>query len=273
MLLVADDANAAYSNPRELTKRADSLPIIAPAYRTGGPHSAVTSSAPARIIQTALAPLVGTLTSITWHIGVRTSPARPRTGGTQAPRQSPPGVGQGNAGSWADGAQASGYGNGDYASDGSGYGYQGGDGYGGYPQQEQGQYGQPYVDRLQPPYGEPGGYDQPAGYGQPADYGYQPSAGLTPGTASKITSGPPEPGYDAPGSGQGYPGSGQGYEAPNDVYGQQRRLLGHGTADPATPRCPMAATATRVATPATTGTAGSPPPRPAPASPTPARTR
>ena len=54
----------------------------------------------------------------------------PADWGQQAPRQSSPGVGQGNAGSWVDGAQ--GYGNDDYddyASDGTGNGYQRGDGY------------------------------------------------------------------------------------------------------------------------------------------------
>ena len=122
----------------------------------------------------------------------------PADWGQQAPRQSSPGTGQGNAGSWADEAQ--GYGNGDYddyASDRSGYGYQGGDGYGGYPQQEQGQYSQLDAYGPQAPYGEPGGHDQPAGYGQQADYGYQQ----------------PEPGYGAP-------GGGQGYQAPSDGYGQ-----------------------------------------------------
>jgi hypothetical protein len=120
----------------------------------------------------------------------------PADWGQQAPRQSSPGTGQGNAGSWVDEAQ--GYGDyDDYASDRSGYGQQGGDGYGGYPQQEQGQHSQRDAYGPQAPYGEPGGYDQPAGYGQQADYGYQQ----------------PEPGYGAP-------GGGQGYQAPNDGYGQ-----------------------------------------------------
>jgi hypothetical protein len=122
----------------------------------------------------------------------------PADWGQQAPGQSSPGTGQGNAGSWVDEAQ--GYGNGDYddyASDRPGYGYQGGDGYGGYPQQEQGPNSQRDAYGPQAPYGEPGGYDQPTGYGQHADYGYQQ----------------PEPGYGAP-------GGGQGYQAPNDGYAQ-----------------------------------------------------
>ena len=133
----------------------------------------------------------------------------PAEWGHQAPRQSPPGVGQGSAGSWADGAQ--GYGNGDYgdyASDGSGYDYQSGDGYGGYPRQEQGQYGQRDAYEPQPPYGEPGGYDQPAGYG------YQQPARADAGYGQQDHFRPPEPGYDVP-------GGGQGYQAPNDGYGQR----------------------------------------------------
>ena len=138
----------------------------------------------------------------------------PADWGQQAPGQSPPGTGQGNAGSWVDEAQ--GYGNDDYASDRSGYGYQGGDGYGGYPQQEQGQYSQRDAYGPQAPYGEP------SGYGQPADYGYQQPAGPDAGYA--LGQGPdsqygqqdhyqqPEPGYGAPG--------GQGYQAQNDGYGQ-----------------------------------------------------
>ena len=140
-------------------------------------------------------------------------------------QQSSPGMGQGNAGSWVDEAQ--GYGNGDYddyASDGSGYGYQPGDGYGGYPQQEQGQYSQHDPYGPQPPYGEPGGYDQPGGYGQPADYGYQqpagPAAGYGLGQGAESPYGQqdqlgqPEPGY-------GLPGGSQGYQAPTDGYGQR----------------------------------------------------
>src|SRR5580698_2223743 len=85
MLLVADDANAAYSNPRILPKRAD-FPAV---YRTSLPHRHPSErrhvKRSRRIIQTALAPLMWTLTSVTWDIGVRTSPARPRTGGTRRP--------------------------------------------------------------------------------------------------------------------------------------------------------------------------------------------
>jgi Mucin-like len=148
----------------------------------------------------------------------------PADWGHQAPRQSSPGTGQGNAGSWVDGAQ--GYGNDDYdnyASDGTGYGDQRGDGYGGYPQQGQGQYSQPDAYGSQAPYGEPSGYDRPAGYTQPTDHGYQQSAG--PDAGYGVGQGPqsqygqqehfrqPEPGYDVP-------GGGQGYQAPNDGYGQ-----------------------------------------------------
>ena len=140
-------------------------------------------------------------------------------------QQSSPGTGQGNAGSWVDEAQ--GYGNGDYddyASDGSGYGYQPGDGYGGYPQPEQGQYSQHDPYAPQAPYAEPGGYDQPGGYGQPASYGYQqpagPEAGYGLGQGADSPYGQqnhfdqPEPGYALPGGGS------QGYQAPTDGYGQ-----------------------------------------------------
>jgi hypothetical protein len=150
----------------------------------------------------------------------------PADWGHQAPRQSSPAMGQGSAGSWADGAQ--GYGNGeydDYASDGTGYGYQRGDGYGGYPQQEQGQYGQGDPYGPQAPYGEPAGYEQPAGYGQSADYGYQqaagPDAGYAAGQGPESQYGQQdhyrqlEPGYGVPG------GDGPGYQAPDDGYGQR----------------------------------------------------
>jgi len=119
----------------------------------------------------------------------------------QAPGQSSPGMGQGGAGSWADGEQ--GYGNDgydDYAPDGTGYGYQGGDGYGSYPQQEQGQYGQ--HDAYNP---------APVGYDQPGDYGYQQPEDPY-GQRGQL--GQPEPGYGATG------GADQGYQAPGDGYGQ-----------------------------------------------------
>ena len=122
----------------------------------------------------------------------------------QAPGQSSPGVGQGGTGSWVDGSQ--GYGNDgydDYASDGAGYGYQGGDGYGGYPQPEQGQYGQRDAYSPQAPYPGPGGYDQPA------DYGYQ---GPDDPYGQQGQFGQPEPGYGGPG------GAGAGYQAPSDGY-------------------------------------------------------
>jgi hypothetical protein len=122
----------------------------------------------------------------------------------QAPGQSSPGVGQGGTGSWVDGSQ--GYGNDgydDYASDGAGYGYQGGDGYGGYPQPEQGQYGQRDAYSPQAPYAGPGGYDQPA------DYGYQ---GPEDPYGQQGQFGQPEPGYGGPG------GGGAGYQAPSDGY-------------------------------------------------------
>ena len=148
----------------------------------------------------------------------------PADWGHQAPGQSSPAMGQGNAGSWVDEAQ--GYGNGeydDYASDGSGYGYQRGDGYGGYPQQEQGPRSQRDAYGPQAPYGEPAGYDRPAGYGQPADYGYQQPAGADAGYGlgqgpqdpygEQDHFRPPEPGYGAPG------GVSQGYQAQNDAYG------------------------------------------------------
>ena len=143
----------------------------------------------------------------------------PADWGHQAPRQSSPGTGQGNAGSWVDEAQ--GYGNGDYdgyVSDGSGYGYQGGDGYGGYPQQEQGQHSQPDAYGAQAPYG----YDQPAGYGQQADYGYQQPAG--PDAGYGLGQGPDsryvqQDQYQQPEPGYGAPGGSLGYQAPSDGYG------------------------------------------------------
>ena len=65
----------------------------------------------------------------------------PANWGHQPPRQSSPGTtGQGNAGSWIDGAQ--GYGNDDYddyaSGGGVGYGYENGDSQGAYPRQELG---------------------------------------------------------------------------------------------------------------------------------------
>jgi hypothetical protein len=120
-------------------------------------------------------------------------------------------TGQGNAGSWAAGAQ--GYGNedyDDYASDGTGHGYQQGDGYAGYPQQEQGQYTQHDPYGQQPPYGAPAGYEQPAGYDQPSGYGYQQPTGPAAGYGQADYS---QPDYSQP-------GGSQGYEAPNDGYGQ-----------------------------------------------------
>jgi hypothetical protein len=113
-------------------------------------------------------------------------------------------MGQGSAASWVDGAQAAGYGNDGYASDGTGYGYQGSDGY---PQQ--GQHGQADPYGSQPAYGGPGGYDQPAAYDQPADYGYQPEDPY--GEQGRF--GQAEPGY-------GPSAGGQGHQAPGDGYGQ-----------------------------------------------------
>jgi hypothetical protein len=144
----------------------------------------------------------------------------PADWGQQAPGQSSPGTGQGNAGSWVDEAQ--GYGNGDhdgYASDDSGYGYQGGDGYGGYPHQEQGQHSQRDPYGPQAPYG----YDQPTGYGQQADYGYQQPAG--PDAGYGLGQGPDsqygqQDHYQQPQPGYGAPGGGQGYQAPSGGYGQ-----------------------------------------------------
>jgi hypothetical protein len=134
----------------------------------------------------------------------------------QAPGQSSPGAGQGGTGSWVDGSQ--GYGNDgydDYASDGAGYGYQGGDGDGGYPQPadygyqgqedpygQQGHFGQP-----EPGYGAPGGagqgYQAPSdGYGQPGAYPARHASGAYPAL---------------PDGSDGY----QGRDAGNDWYGGQ----------------------------------------------------
>ena len=151
----------------------------------------------------------------------------PANWGHQPPRQSSPGTtGQGNAGSWIDGAQ--GYGNDDYddyaSGGGVGYGYENGDSQGAYPRQELGrgpeaQYGQPDAYGSQAPYGAPSGYDDPAGYGQPADYGYQQPSGPTagygqqPGYDQQSYPQSPEPGYGMPSGGQ------QRYQAANDAAG------------------------------------------------------
>ena len=171
----------------------------------------------------------------------------PANWGHQPPRQSSPGSGQGNAGSWVDGTQQ-GYGNDDYddyASGGAGYGYENGGGYGGYPQQEAGRgpeapYGQGDAYAPQPPYSgpngydEPGGYagqagyDQPGGYAAPADYGYQQPGGPAAGYGE-------QPGYDQqnydqqnygrpnyaqpPGPGYGTPRDPQRYPAADDGQG------------------------------------------------------
>jgi hypothetical protein len=149
----------------------------------------------------------------------------PANRGHQPPRQSSPGSAQGNAGSWIDGTQQ-GYGNDDYddyASDGVGYGYESGVGYGGYPQQDLGrgpealdpeaqrpeaQYSQRDAYGPQAPYGDPSGYDAPAGYQAPA--GYEQPAGYA---------GPADYGYQQPGGAAGPYGQQPGYDQQN--YGQQ----------------------------------------------------
>ncbi len=275
MLLVADDANAAYSNPRVLPKRAD-FPAV---YRFSLPHRRPSERRPAsarpRIIQTALALLVGTLTSVTWDIGVRTSPARPRTGVTSSRRPArgkatrdrgstrhrvtatattttTPRTARATATSPATATGATRSRSRDSTASATPTGRS---------------------RRTE----SPAATTSRAVTASPADYGYQQPAG-------------PEAGY----------GLGQGAESPYGQPGPVRaaraglrparrrpglpgaerrlrpagRLPGHGTAAPAaTPRRPTAATATRAGTPGTTGTAASPPPRRAPASPTPARTR
>ena len=165
----------------------------------------------------------------------------PANWGHQPPRQSSPGAGQGNAGSWVDGTQQ-GYGNDDYddyASGSGGYGYENGGGYGGYPQPEPGRgpeapYGQRDAYAPQAPYGgpngydEPGGYagpagyDQPGGYAGPADYGYQRPGGPADGYGqpgyTQQNYGQPEPGYGTPGGGQPrYPSADDG-SGPRGAY-------------------------------------------------------
>jgi hypothetical protein len=162
----------------------------------------------------------------------------PANWGDQPPRQSSPGSGQGNAGAWFDGTQQ-GYGNDydDYASGGAGYGYESGDGYGGYPPgpaapgsgapEPEAPYGQPDAYGSPAPFAGPGSYDDPAsystpaGYAGPTDYGYQqPGAptggfGQQPGYGQPNYGQPPEPGYGMPGGGP------QGYQAADDGSGSQ----------------------------------------------------
>src|ERR1700720_2903584 len=110
MLLVADDANAAYSNQRILPKRADSpavyplsLPhrrrpdavIIAPAAAAAArPFSSRAAPLNTPIVQTAFAELLWTLPSLTWDTGVKTLPARPRTGDSSRPGSRRPAPGK-----------------------------------------------------------------------------------------------------------------------------------------------------------------------------------
>ena len=123
--------------------------------------------------------------------------------------------------------RAQGYGNDgydDYASDGAGYGYQGGDGYGGYPQPEQGQYGQ--HDAYGPPAALRRG--PAATTSRRPTYGYQ---------------GPDDP-YGQPGQfGQPEPGYGRARRRPGLPGAERRlrpagRLPGRGTRSGATPRLP-----------------------------------
>ncbi len=264
MLLVADDANAAYSNPRVLPKRR------LPCRLSLQPTALAPLRAPSR---QALAPnntdgpcAAGVDANLN-DMGYRGEDVSrtPANWAHQAPGQSSPGDGQGGAGSWVDGSQ--GYGNDDYddyASDGAGHGYQGGDGYGGYPRPEQGQYGQ------RDAYSPPAPYAGPGGYGQPADYGYQgPTTATrerTTRTASRATSASPSRAMAGPVA----PARGIRRRATATVSPTATR---RGTPAGPTPRCPMAPTAIRDGTPGTTGTAASQRPHPAPASPTPARTR
>ena len=85
MLLVADDANAAYSNPRPLPKCAQNLlPCTALAYRTR-----VATRAPRglagpwrrKMADLAVSVVEPTLVSMIWETGVRTPPARTGPGG------------------------------------------------------------------------------------------------------------------------------------------------------------------------------------------------
>src|ERR1700733_9732789 len=79
MLLVADDANAAYSNPRPLPKYAQTLlPCIQLAYRT--PRRPDAASRPTQKTHLPVSELVLTLLSTLWDTEVRTSPPRTEPG-------------------------------------------------------------------------------------------------------------------------------------------------------------------------------------------------
>src|SRR6201996_2245681 len=94
MLLVADDANAAYSNPRPLPKCAQTLlPCISLLYRTARcPPDHRKGRAQGRFrrctfetqkIHLAVSQLVLTLTSVVWDTEVKTSPPHRGPGGAK----------------------------------------------------------------------------------------------------------------------------------------------------------------------------------------------
>src|SRR5579863_2256195 len=82
MLLVADDANAAYSNPRPLPKCAQTLlPCIRLAYRTPRGPDAV--ACPTQKPHLPVSELVVTLLSRIWDTEGKTSPPRTGPGGAK----------------------------------------------------------------------------------------------------------------------------------------------------------------------------------------------
>src|SRR5579871_3407997 len=113
MLLVADDANAAYSNPRPLPKCAQTLlPCISlslPHLNALGCHRPQSAGLPPTLrfkkhIHACRAPVVATLDDMGYR-GDDVSTAHGEWG-RQTPWQQPPsGAAPGNAGTWDDGSQ------------------------------------------------------------------------------------------------------------------------------------------------------------------------
>src|ERR1700761_3028698 len=84
MLLVADDANAAYSNPRPLPKCAQTLlPFIAPAYRTARPPMSLSAGPPTSKNTSRHVGTLRSLLSIIWDTEGGTSPAQEGAGGAK----------------------------------------------------------------------------------------------------------------------------------------------------------------------------------------------
>ncbi len=262
MLLVADDANAAYSNPRVLAK-ARRLPCrlsLQPTAPAPAP-SAVTSSARHR--NNTDGPCAAGVDANLNDMGYRGEDVSRTAHWAQARQSSPAGarqrgfVGHGPTTATTTTPRTA------RATD-----YQGGGGYGGYPQPEQGQYGQRDAYGPQPPYGGPPATTPAATTSRPttATAAAGRAGTARPTTASRATPGSPSRDTARPG------GASRGIRR-RATATVSRTATRRGTPAGPTPPCPTVPTATRDGTPGTTGTAASLRPRPAPASPTPARTR